>query len=268
MKRSRIECVDCTSSFNPPSLTVYPLCRLHHFLLDLFPSLFILIDVIIIRGEEIEMDLKRVNEKDPIKNPIHKDLSFLFFSHFVCDDPRGFCLFIEMFSVLQKIEIREQITTGEETLKQRRERHKDNESYIPLLIASFNPHPQFSLLLFLLFSFSFPFLLLFPSIHVPTFCGTILQSSPFSTHHCQWSKQIASLSLATSPSHFLPHPTSLCNLRTFLPFPVYLPVSRTSSLTSSTFNMGRRPARCYRYCKNKPYPKSRFCRGVPDPKIR
>jgi large subunit ribosomal protein L10e len=32
--------------------------------------------------------------------------------------------------------------------------------------------------------------------------------------------------------------------------------------------MGRRPALCYRYCKNKPYPKSRFCRGVPDPKIR
>lgn len=28
------------------------------------------------------------------------------------------------------------------------------------------------------------------------------------------------------------------------------------------------PARCYRYCKNKPYPKSRYCRGVPDPKIR
>jgi len=27
------------------------------------------------------------------------------------------------------------------------------------------------------------------------------------------------------------------------------------------------PARCYRYCKNKPYPKSRYCRGVPDPKI-
>ncbi|TPX75451.1 hypothetical protein CcCBS67573_g03271 [Chytriomyces confervae] len=34
------------------------------------------------------------------------------------------------------------------------------------------------------------------------------------------------------------------------------------------FSVGRRPARCYRYCKNKPYPKSRFCRGVPDPKIR
>ncbi|KAJ5710454.1 Ribosomal protein L10e/L16 [Penicillium malachiteum] len=32
--------------------------------------------------------------------------------------------------------------------------------------------------------------------------------------------------------------------------------------------MGRRPARCYRYCKNKPYPKSRFNRGVPDGKIR
>jgi len=32
--------------------------------------------------------------------------------------------------------------------------------------------------------------------------------------------------------------------------------------------MGRRPARCYRYCKNKPYVKSRFCRGVPDPKIQ
>merc|ERR1711991_550182 len=32
--------------------------------------------------------------------------------------------------------------------------------------------------------------------------------------------------------------------------------------------MGRRPARCTRYCKNKPYIKSRYCRGVPDPKIR
>ena len=32
--------------------------------------------------------------------------------------------------------------------------------------------------------------------------------------------------------------------------------------------MGRRPARCYRYQKGKPYPKSRYCRGVPDPKIR
>ncbi|KAI8902702.1 ribosomal protein L10e/L16 [Globomyces pollinis-pini] len=32
--------------------------------------------------------------------------------------------------------------------------------------------------------------------------------------------------------------------------------------------MGRRPAKCYRYCKNKPYPKSRYCRGVPDAKLR
>ena len=31
--------------------------------------------------------------------------------------------------------------------------------------------------------------------------------------------------------------------------------------------MGRRPARCYRYCKNKPYIKSRYLRGVPDGKI-
>ncbi|CAL9189841.1 unnamed protein product [Musa hybrid cultivar] len=28
------------------------------------------------------------------------------------------------------------------------------------------------------------------------------------------------------------------------------------------------PARCYRQIRNKPYPKSRYCRGVPDPKIR
>eukprot|EP01104_Vermistella_antarctica_P005951 TRINITY_DN16696_c0_g1_i1.p1 TRINITY_DN16696_c0_g1~~TRINITY_DN16696_c0_g1_i1.p1 ORF type:complete len:227 (-),score=46.29 TRINITY_DN16696_c0_g1_i1:102-758(-) len=32
--------------------------------------------------------------------------------------------------------------------------------------------------------------------------------------------------------------------------------------------MGRRPARCYRVTKNKPYIKSRYCRGVPDAKIR
>jgi large subunit ribosomal protein L10e len=32
--------------------------------------------------------------------------------------------------------------------------------------------------------------------------------------------------------------------------------------------MGRRPSRCYRYCKNKPFPKSRYNRGVPDPKIK
>ena len=32
--------------------------------------------------------------------------------------------------------------------------------------------------------------------------------------------------------------------------------------------MGRRPARCYRYLKNKPFIKSRYLRGVPDSKIR
>jgi large subunit ribosomal protein L10e len=32
--------------------------------------------------------------------------------------------------------------------------------------------------------------------------------------------------------------------------------------------MGRRPARCYRYCKNKPYIKSRYLRGVPEAKLR
>jgi len=32
--------------------------------------------------------------------------------------------------------------------------------------------------------------------------------------------------------------------------------------------MGRRPHRCYRYTKGKPYIKSRYCRGVPDSKIR
>ena len=32
--------------------------------------------------------------------------------------------------------------------------------------------------------------------------------------------------------------------------------------------MGRRPSRCYRYIKGKPYPKSRYNRAVPDPKLR
>ena len=32
--------------------------------------------------------------------------------------------------------------------------------------------------------------------------------------------------------------------------------------------MGRRPSRCYRYRKNKPFPKSRYNRGVPDSKLR
>ena len=36
----------------------------------------------------------------------------------------------------------------------------------------------------------------------------------------------------------------------------------------SSFSLSAGPARCYRVIKNKPYPKSRYCRGVPDPKIR
>merc|ERR1712131_275714 len=44
--------------------------------------------------------------------------------------------------------------------------------------------------------------------------------------------------------------------------------SRTYRVKQHFQKMGRRPARCYRYCKNKPYPKSRFNRGVPDAKIR
>merc|ERR1712066_845056 len=49
-----------------------------------------------------------------------------------------------------------------------------------------------------------------------------------------------------------------------LPFPVRDP----SIDPRIRVKMGRRPARCYRQIKNKPYPKSRFCRGVPDAKIR
>merc|ERR1712000_284053 len=36
----------------------------------------------------------------------------------------------------------------------------------------------------------------------------------------------------------------------------------------AALTMGRRPSKCYRYQKNKPYIKSRYCRGVPDAKIR
>merc|ERR1711885_25367 len=42
----------------------------------------------------------------------------------------------------------------------------------------------------------------------------------------------------------------------------------SSDLGSKDDTMGRRPWRCYRFCKNKPYPKSRFCRGVPDSKVK
>ena len=32
--------------------------------------------------------------------------------------------------------------------------------------------------------------------------------------------------------------------------------------------MGRRPGKCYRYCKGKAFPKPRYNRAVPDPKLR
>jgi hypothetical protein len=42
------------------------------------------------------------------------------------------------------------------------------------------------------------------------------------------------------------------------------PKTTTYSIQKHIEKMARRPARCYRYCKNKPYPKSRFNRGVPE----
>ena len=39
-------------------------------------------------------------------------------------------------------------------------------------------------------------------------------------------------------------------------------------ITKQGNTMGHRPTRCYRQIKNKPYPKSRYCRGVLYPKIR
>lgn len=60
------------------------------------------------------------------------------------------------------------------------------------------------------------------------------------------------------------------SLTPFPSSPVSINHSLTLSLSSSLLlpilvivKMGRRPARCYRYQKNKAYPKSRFCRGVP-----
>merc|ERR1712151_1377918 len=45
-------------------------------------------------------------------------------------------------------------------------------------------------------------------------------------------------------------------------------INHYNKIGIDTSQMGRRPSRCYRYCKNKPYPKSRYNRGVPDPKIK
>jgi large subunit ribosomal protein L10e len=45
-------------------------------------------------------------------------------------------------------------------------------------------------------------------------------------------------------------------------------VSKTIATNDIDFLIVQGPARCYRYCKNKPYIKSRYCRGVPDPKLK
>lgn len=44
-------------------------------------------------------------------------------------------------------------------------------------------------------------------------------------------------------------------------------VSKCGRLTSIRILIAG-PFKCYRQIKDKPYPKSRYCRGVPDPKIR
>jgi Ribosomal protein L16p/L10e len=60
------------------------------------------------------------------------------------------------------------------------------------------------------------------------------------------------------------------DLFSFLSFHSLSPLSLNSQLAppNSQKKTPTGPSRCYRQIKNKPYPKSRFCRGVPDPKIR
>lgn len=50
-------------------------------------------------------------------------------------------------------------------------------------------------------------------------------------------------------------------LRLLTPCPNRPAASR--SVASPTPPLAAGPARCYRYCKNKPFIKSRYCRGVP-----
>jgi hypothetical protein len=54
------------------------------------------------------------------------------------------------------------------------------------------------------------------------------------------------------------HIQNSCVLYTTAALIFHPPLAYLPSL--SDVKMGRRPARCYRYCKNKPYPKSRFNR--------
>ncbi len=44
--------------------------------------------------------------------------------------------------------------------------------------------------------------------------------------------------------------------------------ARPPDSTDSLLARSTGPFKCYRQIKDKPYPKSRYCRGVPDPKIR
>lgn len=51
-------------------------------------------------------------------------------------------------------------------------------------------------------------------------------------------------------------------------YPPFIQDNKHPSTPQLTSEMARRPAKCYRYQKNKPFPKSRYNRAVPDPKIR
>lgn len=104
---------------------------------------------------------------------------------------------------------------------------------------------------------------LFSSAFPPTVATTIDSTSPVSLllgcHNrnpfpviCGHPLPSLPLSLPLTSSHRVFHCLSLS----------------LSTQTPPFAKMGRRPARCYRYCKNKPFPKSRFNRGVPDAKIR
>lgn len=57
-----------------------------------------------------------------------------------------------------------------------------------------------------------------------------------------------------------PLPSLLILLTLYLPAYIFSPYFSSRSRSWSPFS--------YRYCKNKPYIKSRYCRGVPEPKLR
>lgn len=79
--------------------------------------------------------------------------------------------------------------------------------------------------------------------------------------------------LACAPQHFTPFTsTNAPEFRLVCTFShatwfVHTSGGRTEWMDGS-HNRYSGPARCYRFQKNKPFIKSRYCRGVPDPKIR